>query len=291
MSENKSYHHALLAALTGACLCCAQSAGTPFDTIAGPLPKNVKAAGTPYVVAADIEVPANKTVTIEPGVVFLFKNFTGLHVEGKLVAEGTKLRPIVFTSENDAKHNPSAALLPNLYDWNGIYIHEGAFGTLMSHCQISYTVYGIVSETKFIRISASTFRDNGKSDLVIEGEEFTVGSEPYSYVLSVKDATVDGVQVNLLKDPVAPRRNIFRYTGLAVALAGYGLGTFGATKLKESQQEYEELSSTEQDNLLNNTCSDWWDARKKRNNDILLTSGYFGAALLGTVCFIWTFSF
>ena len=115
-----------------------------FDTLGGPLPKILKAQAKPYYVIADIEVPANRVVTIEPGVVILFKNFTGLHVSGKLIAEGTKNQPIIFTSENDKKYNPSSVLMPNPYDWNGIYIHDGAFGSILTHCTISYTVYGII---------------------------------------------------------------------------------------------------------------------------------------------------
>src|SRR5665647_3097029 len=64
--------------------------------LAGDLPKTVTADKSPYLVVADLFVPTGKTVVIEPGTVFLFKNFTGLHVRGTLIAKGTSIRPVVF---------------------------------------------------------------------------------------------------------------------------------------------------------------------------------------------------
>ena len=61
-----------------------------FDTLSGPLSDTVKLPKDAYLVSGDIEVPINKTVIIAPGTVFLFKNFTGLHVQGKLLSAGNK---------------------------------------------------------------------------------------------------------------------------------------------------------------------------------------------------------
>ena len=68
-----------------------------YTELAGDLPKIVTADKSPYLVIADIFVPAGKVVRVEAGTVFLFKNFTGVHVQGILVISGTKDKPVIFT--------------------------------------------------------------------------------------------------------------------------------------------------------------------------------------------------
>jgi hypothetical protein len=251
----------------------------------------VKDRGQPYLVVSDIEVPPNAVVTIEPGVVLLFKNFTGLHVEGRLLAEGTKARPIVFTSELDQQYNPASTLIANPYDWNGIYIHQGALGTSLAHCRVSYSVYGILSETKFIRVAPGTFAGNGKSNLVIEGVEHQVGDEPYRYVLSTKDATVDGVPVNILRDPLAVRRNVMRYTGLSAFLGGFGIGIYRLVHLQDSRTRLDRLSSADTGNTFVHTSEDWEAARQEVDEDVAWSAVGFGLGLVGAVGLTWTFTF
>lgn len=269
----------------------AQAEVARFDTIAGPLPRIVKNTGKPYFVDADIEVPVGHMVTIEPGVVFLFKNFTGLHVQGRLVAEGTRAEPIVFTSVLDREFNPASSLYPNPYDWNGVYLHADALGSTMAFIKVSYSVYGVISETKFIRIKSGEFKDNGKSDLEIEKVKQVVTTEPYDYVLSTKDATVDGIPVRLLRDPMAPKRTVFRTAGVVAFVGGGALGIYEAFRLKSALSDLDALSSTETDNLRNNSSSDWENARQKRNTSYGTTAAGFALGLIGAVGFVWSFTF
>jgi hypothetical protein len=269
----------------------AKPAMIAFDTLAGPLPAAVKAKGKPYLVVGDIEVPTGKTVSIEQGVVFLFKSFTGLHVQGKLVALGTRERPIVFTSENDRSVNPGSALLPNPYDWNGIYIHGDGLGTSMAYCKVMYTVYGIVSETKFIRLDPVQLRSNGKSNLVIEGKDQAVGDKPYSWVLSTKDAMIDGVPVKILKDPLAPRRNALRYVSLAGALAGAAGGAYCGIQWKKYQDELARMSTNDPEKLRLHSGTDWAQTRDLRNRDIWYTGAGALVSILGIIGFSWSFTF
>ncbi|HEX7510885.1 MAG TPA: hypothetical protein VF335_06265, partial [Chitinivibrionales bacterium] len=77
-------------------------AASGFDMcgiLGGNLPKIIPACNKPYLVTADAYVAPGKTVRIEQGAVLLFKNFTGIHVEGKLVVEGTPAHPVIFSSE------------------------------------------------------------------------------------------------------------------------------------------------------------------------------------------------
>ncbi|MBD3421375.1 MAG: hypothetical protein GF398_14760 [Chitinivibrionales bacterium] len=262
-----------------------------LDTLSGPLPKLIKHRKLPYVVAADIEVPANRSVTIEPGVVLVFKNFTGLHVQGQLIAEGTPAKPIVFTSEYDGEHNPASIEYANPYDWNGIYIHGGGIGSRFKDCFVLYSVYGIVTETKFVRLDPVIFMSNGKSDFVVETEKKETGNGPFRYVLSTKDATVDGVSVKLLEDPLAPRRNLFRYSGLAATIVGLGVGTLYLTQIKPAQDNLNNYSTTDADNLTNHSGADWHNARKHRNATVTMTTLGGIVGLMGATAFGWSFTF
>lgn len=190
-----------------------------MDTLAGPLPDTVKSPKNIYLVIGDIEVPINKTVIIGPGTIFLFKNFTGLHVQGKLIAQGTKDRPIIFTSENDRSFNSATSLYPNPFDWNGIYIHPDGVGSAFTFCKVLYSVYGIISETKFVRLNEIVFKQNGKSNLTIEGKETTVTDQAFSNVAPINDRPAAIATVRVSKDPLSTKRKFLRYGGISLASA------------------------------------------------------------------------
>jgi hypothetical protein len=268
------------------------SDGNPFITISGPLPKIVRYNAKPYLVISDIEVQADQTVSIEPGVVLLFRDFTGLHVQGKLVALGNRKSPIVFTSEFDTTFNKSPDNIPNPFDWNGIYIHSGGIGTSIEFCKVLYSVYGIKSDTKYIRINPAQFRNNGKSDFTLEGKQITTGKEPYSYILDMKDASIDGVPVTILRDPLAPKRNMFRYTGLTAALGGAAGAVYFGRQTLERQHELSILSRDSEDNIgTSNTTADWGSKRDRRNRLLSYTLASGIASVIGLTSLTWTFTF
>jgi hypothetical protein len=264
-----------------------QAAGADFRTLLGDLPKTVLAETGPYLVTSDIYVPAGKTVVVEPGTVFLFKNFTGLHVQGTLIAKGTADTPVVFSSENDKRFNRDASLIPNPYDWNGIFIHNDAIGTDLQHVEIAYSVYGINSLTKFFRILNGVFRENGRANLTIEGQAQTVTAEPYSYSLSVKNAAVDGVPVKILSDPDAPRRNLVRYSGVSVLVVGVVAGAVFTTQWDASKKRMGVVAN----DLFTYQNSDFTAAQSARNtNAALMTAGYV-IGFIGACGFAYSFAF
>ncbi len=262
-----------------------------FDTIAGPLPEVVKAGKRPYLVVGDIEVAANKAVTIGPGVVFLFKNFTGMHVSGKLTVEGTRESPVIFTSENDRSVNHATALYPNPYDWNGIYIHADAIGSSMAFCKVMYSVYGIVSETKFIKLDPVILTFNGKTNLVIEGKEQPVTGKPYRYVLSTKDVVAEGVPVKILTDPLAKRRAALRYSGIVVGMAATVAAVYYGLQWNKDQASLSSMSTNDLLALRSYDERDWFSVRSRRNNDIYYTAIGGALGLIGYVGFGLSFTF
>jgi hypothetical protein len=242
-----------------------------FEMLGGNLPKVVESRGKPYLVVSDVYVPSGKTVRIEPGVVMLFKNFTEMHVEGRLIAEGTSARPIVFSSEFDNTFNPSATLHANPYDWNGISIQENGLGSSFSQAKLMYSVFGINSLTKYIKLDTLFFSNNGRSDLIIEGKNKTVSANPFSYALTVDDARKDGVPVKILMDPRAKKRNHFRYYGLGLLAGGCITVVWSATQLQHDRERVAELSDVivinQNSNLVKNAQRDWEKAESDKNLD------------------------
>ncbi len=266
-----------------------------YDTLAGPLPSIIKGHGRKYIVITDIEVPVDKVVTIESGAIILFQNFTGLHVRGKLIVNGTEKSPVIFTSEFDKTYNPSTDFIANPFDWNGIYIHSDGFGSYFEHCIISYTVYGLVSETKYIRLDPVIFLENGKSNLTIEKEikKDVVADSPYQYVLSTKDITEEGLDVKILKDPLAPKRNFFRYSGLVLGLGGIVAGIAHGSQYTEAKDVWVAFNSKHpsDDIKFNKSSDDYENARSNYIEKKVFVIVDFTMAAIGLTGFTWSFTF
>jgi hypothetical protein len=269
----------------------ADTATVVFDTIAGDLPPVLAAKQHPYYVAGDIYVPQGKTVTISEGTVLCFKNFTGLHVQGALLAKGTKDRPVVFTSENDKTYNKRSMVNAAPYDWNGIYIHEEAISTQLSFCSVLYSVDGISSLTKFFKLSACLFLHNGRANLTVQGVPYKVTDQPYEYAATVTDAIKSGIPITLLKDPLASTRNTIRYSGAAAAAIGCIVAFVAASQLTTSQRQFSSLNSTDKANLAQNSSAAWEAARNAKNNDLANLISSLGIVAIGTVGIFWSFRF
>jgi hypothetical protein len=263
-----------------------------FDTMAGDLPGVVTAKTLPYLVVSDIYVPQGKTVIIEAGAVFLFKNFAGLHVSGALLARGTKDRPIVFTSENDKEYNKTSRVDPAPFDWNGIYLHEDAIGTQLSFCAVLYSVDGVSSMTKFIRISPCLFLHNGRASLTIEGKQQQVGDQPYEYSLPANDPALSAALASsIAKDPNARSRAIIRYSGGAVGLTGLGVCIAFAAKWYSASRQLNQESDLSPANLAGNSNASWSAARNARNKNMAAFFSGIGIVAVGGIEVGWSFTF
>lgn len=97
-------------------------------------------SGNPHIVTAAIGIAGGATLTILPGCLVQFQPNTdsGLGVgwqptTGALVAVGTALQPILFTSR---------AATPQRGDWRGLNFYGGMLPTTrLSYCTIEYTGY------------------------------------------------------------------------------------------------------------------------------------------------------
>jgi hypothetical protein len=261
-----------------------------FDTLAGDLPGVVAAKNRPYLVVSDIYVPQGKTVVIEAGSVFLFKNFTGLHISGILLARGIKDKPIIFTSENDREYNRRSSVDPAPFDWNGIYIHEDGVGSHLAYCAVLYSVEGIISLTKFIRVNTCLFLHNGRSNLIVEGKQHQVADRPYDYALT-GDPSLMKVPAGIIKDPQAVSRIILRYGGIATAAVGSVMGMIWGSKFSISSHEFKSRSALTEDNLARHSSSSWNSARINKNRDEAALFTGCGIAIIGVIGIGWSFTF
>ncbi len=84
------------------------------------------AAGSPYRITGHIRIPAGQTLTIEAGVRVEFQGRYRLYVDGKVVANGTEARPIVFTA---ADHNAG---------WAGIRLDQTPDISEFHYCRFEY---------------------------------------------------------------------------------------------------------------------------------------------------------
>jgi hypothetical protein len=127
----------------------------------------IERGGNPFIVTDNLVVPEGKTLTIAEGAILLFKPFTGLIVEGSLVVEGGLANPVIFSTENDPKYNPSSKQHPNPFDWNGILITPQAKHVKLSNFVLEYSVYGVKSQKEEFIISNDTFTRNGQFHVTV----------------------------------------------------------------------------------------------------------------------------
>jgi hypothetical protein len=260
------------------------------DTLSGPLPGMLTANKSPYLVLADVYVPQGQTVIVEPGVVVLFAAFTGLKVQGTLLAKGASEKPIIFTSVNDQVHNPASTLKAAPYDWNGIQITEDGIGSHLAYCAVRYSVYGIASMTRYIRIGPTIFQENGRADLTIEGHEHEVGSGPYEYNMAIHAKQLPDSLI-ILRDPRAGPRAVLRYSGVGVLVVGAILSAVYTYRFSQSHDELDGLSAVDPQNLAANSSSDWEEAHDQARGDRAGMILGFAIGAVGAVGFGVSFAF
>ena len=106
----------------------------------------------------------NAVLTIHPGTALRFAPGTGITVQqGALVANGTALDPVVFTSSLD---QPGSTPSPG--DWNGITLQAGAGNSLLRHVFVNYGA-GLTVSNCNPRVDAFTALNNAPAGLSLSG--------------------------------------------------------------------------------------------------------------------------
>ncbi|HLB25325.1 MAG TPA: right-handed parallel beta-helix repeat-containing protein, partial [Nitrospirota bacterium] len=118
----------LLAALAGVLLASNAADAGQVTRVNGSIAKKTVWSGT-VLVETPLTVTKGASLAVKPGAEVRFSKGAGLVVEGVLKAEGTKARPVVFTS---AEKTPAPG------DWSGISLSEAGEGTVLKRCVVSY---------------------------------------------------------------------------------------------------------------------------------------------------------
>ncbi|MDO5577166.1 MAG: hypothetical protein Q4F84_08805 [Fibrobacter sp.] len=293
-------------------VCFSEEAGEPFISLQGALPEILSSGDKPYLVTGDILVSSGAVVTIEPGTVLLFNEFTGLHVEGTLHVKGNGEKPVVFTSKNDTVWNKQSSVNPAPFDWAGIDIHENAAEVSFSDVEIRYSVHGIQSHIDNVSLENCAISRNGKVDFSVKGMEIVSENSIFNYKKAEEKPAVTITKPTVKVEPTAKQaakpvaipkapdeqgkesrlgKNIFRYCGLAVGVGGAGLAAFLYTKFVDSNDKFHEISTPSKENYQKFTSEDWESAKKERNRDMILTGVSGGIAVLGLASFGISFAF
>lgn len=123
-------------------------------------------SGSPYLVkSAGFGVAGGGVLTIEPGVIVKFVNNSELGTgSGKIIANGTQEKPIIFTSIADDSaggdtNGDGAGTTPSTGDWRRISL--GNDGDQLSFTQIRYAARCININSASTFVKNSTIRDCG----------------------------------------------------------------------------------------------------------------------------------
>jgi cysteine-rich repeat protein/parallel beta-helix repeat protein len=156
--------------------------GVPTPGLHGTLWTNttLTMAGGPYVIAGDVIVPANVTLTLEPGATVSFQSSSDimlggastsrseLIVRGRLVADGTPAAPITFGSTSTTSGS-----------WYGIDLDASSHDTVLDHVVINRGIYNL------------TYRSTGTGNAI--SRVTSNAAQTYGLYLRTGSPTLDGV--------------------------------------------------------------------------------------------------
>ncbi len=140
-------------------------------------------AGSPYIVVGNALLSQGYTLTIDPGVVVKFNSQKALQIDGEMIAIGTPVNRITFTSNQPspapgdwAKLHFSSYCTPATYDSQGNYLS----GTIMKYCDVHYAGdldYGEIHiESAMPYISQCNIQYSAHDGIYCSGSTFVLDS-------------------------------------------------------------------------------------------------------------------
>ncbi|MDP8206606.1 MAG: NosD domain-containing protein [Candidatus Electryonea clarkiae] len=140
------------------------------SVIEGEINGRLTARDSPYRVTGDLHVPEGDTLTIDPGVTFLFnpvmnpQGRIGLNIEGALLAQGTEEDSIIFKS---------LSFEPGGVEWHGITI-TNQDSIYLSYVSIENAFYGIRADSfSYFRLSDSKIANSEYALYKLSGNKAT----------------------------------------------------------------------------------------------------------------------
>lgn len=175
----------------------------------------------------DIIVPANATLTIQPGTEILFPPASVLAVEGRLLARGSAKNPIIMHAASPDKVGA----------WQGISLDKGPQqGSELLHVQIDGAAQGIILTGAKVHIADTTIRRGTKgiasgggafitiervavSDMSEGGIDVSVGSQGKITDCQLRRLSGFGIQIGK-KSVVAIRNNLISEAKFGIFVSG-----------------------------------------------------------------------
>jgi hypothetical protein len=197
------------------------------------------ARAIPYILIDDVVVSGKSTLTIEPGTVIkLFEAASISVTNGRLVADGTADRPIIFTSLRDDSYGGNSdpkdgSTSPNAGDWKGLILKPSpGRGASITHALIMYSgesgsaairIETGGSEAEPVRVANVTMKHgSGQGIYAVDAAYNTAGGE---VSLAITDVTVESmrgacIELRAQKNPFEPviSRNTLRDCAQAIVL-------------------------------------------------------------------------
>jgi parallel beta-helix repeat protein len=224
------------AAMAAALASVIATSAVASTSVGGPILTDTtwSAAGSPYLVTSSVLIGGDSTLLIEPGVEVRIGAGLGITIgsagfgPGTLVARGTAIQPIVFTSDLQDSMVPAAG------DWNAITFGDQAVdasftapgsayvsGSVLEHCVVEYAGGGGTGSGAIV-LSACT---------------------PWIADVIVRDSAATGIRASLTGSPALriERSELLRCAGVA---AGGGLHLVGGTGHRIIDTDFRDCSGS-----------------------------------------------
>ena len=203
---------------------------------------------SPFVLSGNVTVNPDVTLTIEAGVQARFGGSYSLNIDGKIVANGTNEKRILFTT-NDPTHG---------IIWQTIRIN-GTQPSSFVNCEMEYGTDGITVDNGYVELRNSSVRFTSQNGLILNSGSILVEENVFESNNGAGISIVNGSQA-------AITNNTFESNADGITLDGNLTGDISITQNNiinntnngitlESNLYSDTIISITQNNIINNTNS------------------------------------
>ncbi|MBQ1815963.1 MAG: hypothetical protein II122_00315 [Bacteroidaceae bacterium] len=104
-------------------------------------------AQRPYVIKDSLTIEEGCTLTLEAGVRLMFASNAHMRVEGRLIANGTREKPVVLRGDRMDYMFENQPYDRISEQWQGVFITDKSYGNSLNYCDIHSGAYGILCES------------------------------------------------------------------------------------------------------------------------------------------------